>query len=769
MDEKEIERIIAELRASGATDREIATVTSNLLSNKQTIEQPEEPASTDNYAGLVDQLRAKGATDRDILTVTSDLLNKSQEHADTINRKNYADWEEEKKTMTTSAPLVDYFQKNFPEENRTEEHYKGQDEGSLFIQNVIRKMQEAELPEEEIQQYSEKLWDDYRKGDLRTEQGLSRELGRDPSEVQIEEEKEDLGWFFPSFGKAFAKTTMFDIHAQTANTNSANHMLNVAFMEEGNVPPEIARKLQEDEGFLRFMKKAHGFEQWEVNRLIDNSVNSENLFNESRAKELGYYVKDWNPEYVKEYIDEVKQLAATSNKVAIDYQEKGQLKYGNLIDEMDKIESPKDLVNYVGQGLGAMIPYVGFTMLTRGLGGFVSGIGEVFGNSIYETQEALSKQGITKTPEEVIMEELDGEATRTAIAYGATVGAVEVAANKLLTKNMTSKLFGKFSGKLLSGKQAKLRYLKAFAAGKLKGFATEASTEGVQTVLEEIGAKQAAGMGLKEAFADINWKNVKEAMVQGGMAGGIFGGVGGVMQESSNTVDTAESTYNDAIDYLEKVEEGSDTSESTPEALDDDIDSVLAEMEGTSIEELMEQGLEQERLRAEGEEQEANSKINTKLQAKEATEDYAINKKEAKTQTKLSDRYDKERAKEATKENQAKIAKEQKKEADLKKVRTGKIQGHIKDYKQRNKIYDKFAAAAAKAGIISYTEEDGTNCASKGLKSGTGSNWVIVKDFKGQPKHSQGGVDISIADNKVSINKGDGDIYAKYGVYLKNG
>ena len=32
-----------------------------------------------------------------------------------------------------------------------------------------------------------------------------------------------------------------------------------------------------------------------------------------------------------------------------------------------------------------------------------------------------------------------------------------------------------------------------------------------------------------------------------------------------------------------------------------------------------------------------------------------------------------------------------------------------------------------------------------------GTGWKIVKDFQGQPKHSQGGVDITISDSGVSM------------------
>ena len=49
-----------------------------------------------------------------------------------------------------------------------------------------------------------------------------------------------------------------------------------------------------------------------------------------------------------------------------------------------------------------------------------------------------------------------------------------------------------------------------------------------------------------------------------------------------------------------------------------------------------------------------------------------------------------------------------------------------------------------------------------------GTDWKIVKDFKGQPKHSQGGVDIIISDKKVTMRRGDKDIKAEYGLLIPN-
>jgi hypothetical protein len=47
-----------------------------------------------------------------------------------------------------------------------------------------------------------------------------------------------------------------------------------------------------------------------------------------------------------------------------------------------------------------------------------------------------------------------------------------------------------------------------------------------------------------------------------------------------------------------------------------------------------------------------------------------------------------------------------------------------------------------------------------------GSQWEIVKDLKGYPSHSQGGVDVKIGKNGFSFTRDNGVIEAKYGLVL---
>lgn len=70
---------------------------------------------------------------------------------------------------------------------------------------------------------------------------------------------------------------------------------------------------------------------------------------------------------------------------------------------------------------------------------------------------------------------------------------------------------------------------------------------------------------------------------------------------------------------------------------------------------------------------------------------------------------------------------------------------------------------------ITFTNDENLPCAVKGMTNATqGTGWQIVKDFKGKPKHSQGGVDITLSDKGVSMKRGDTDIKAAFGLIIPN-
>ena len=86
-----------------------------------------------------------------------------------------------------------------------------------------------------------------------------------------------------------------------------------------------------------------------------------------------------------------------------------------------------------------------------------------------------------------------------------------------------------------------------------------------------------------------------------------------------------------------------------------------------------------------------------------------------------------------------------------------------------NEVYKALGLNVINESEITYTDEEGNPCAKMGLTNATkGTGWKIVKDFKGQPKHSQGGVDITISDKGVTMRRGGKDIKAKYGLLIIN-
>lgn len=69
-------------------------------------------------------------------------------------------------------------------------------------------------------------------------------------------------------------------------------------------------------------------------------------------------------------------------------------------------------------------------------------------------------------------------------------------------------------------------------------------------------------------------------------------------------------------------------------------------------------------------------------------------------------------------------------------------------------------------GVI-YTNEENKLCAEAGMTNATvGTEWKLVKDFKGLPKHSQGGVDIVISNSGVSIERNGSSIKAAQGLVI---
>ncbi len=86
-----------------------------------------------------------------------------------------------------------------------------------------------------------------------------------------------------------------------------------------------------------------------------------------------------------------------------------------------------------------------------------------------------------------------------------------------------------------------------------------------------------------------------------------------------------------------------------------------------------------------------------------------------------------------------------------------------------NAVYEALGLNNINESEITYTDEEGNLCAKMGGRSSKftkGSKWEIVKDLKGYPSHSQGGVDIKLGKNGFSFTRDNGVIEAKHGLVL---
>ena len=105
-----------------------------------------------------------------------------------------------------------------------------------------------------------------------------------------------------------------------------------------------------------------------------------------------------------------------------------------------------------------------------------------------------------------------------------------------------------------------------------------------------------------------------------------------------------------------------------------------------------------------------------------------------------------------------------------------KIEAKYKQLENKNTYNDletvnisDILAEKLRNGEIEYRDEEGKPCAKIGGKNSNftkGSQWEIVKDLKGYPSHTQGGVNITLGKNGFSFKRKDGNIKAAYGLIL---
>ena len=85
-------------------------------------------------------------------------------------------------------------------------------------------------------------------------------------------------------------------------------------------------------------------------------------------------------------------------------------------------------------------------------------------------------------------------------------------------------------------------------------------------------------------------------------------------------------------------------------------------------------------------------------------------------------------------------------------------------------VYEALGLNSIDESEISYTDDDGNSCASKGGRNSKfqkGGSWEIIKEFKGKP-HSEGGINIEINKGAIKMTNKQGDFEAKFGLVISN-
>lgn len=214
-------------------------------------------------------------------------------------------------------------------------------------------------------------------------------------------------------------------------------------------------------------------------------------------------------------------------KWSLNRQAKGAEFTKDLTNQLSEIEDPIDAVNWVSNAVGQAAGYIPLSVLTGGASSIGTEIGNIYSESVKRIAE---KEGIT--PQEVIMQGKDDKAS--AMAFGFAAGMLDKVGAAQVMKS-----FGKEAMKQSLVKRA------------LSGGLTEAPTEAVQTILEQVGVNLSAGDDQK-----LDWEEIGEAAAQGFAGGGALSslsGIGGNQKQSTEQKnDTAQKPKSEPAPEVQK-------------------------------------------------------------------------------------------------------------------------------------------------------------------------------------------------------------------------
>lgn len=217
---------------------------------------------------------------------------------------------------------------------------------------------------------------------------------------------------------------------------------------------------------------------------------------------------------------EIKQEGATAIiikdiKKSIALSKAGEENKKYLVNSLDKIKDGDfvDWMNYAGSAIGQGIGQIPASIGTKGASSLVQQMGSIYMDSV---QKIAKEEGLTV--EEVIKQGKDDVIYP--LIFGVGTGLLDAIGAKGVVGSMTK-------SQVMNGfRQRALGVLGAAA----KGGGVESLTEATQTALEQIGVGKAQGKSWHETLKNFDWEPLKDAALQGGIAGMFLSGSGKTIQ-----------------------------------------------------------------------------------------------------------------------------------------------------------------------------------------------------------------------------------------------
>lgn len=284
-------------------------------------------------------------------------------------------------------------------------------------------------------------------------------------------------------------------------------------------------------------------------------------YNEFVGRKDNDYNADWHKSFVK--------FAQKSN-------ERGGKFSQAMVDNMDEINSPVDLINYVGAATGQAAGSIPTSVATMGASAFLMEVGEIYGSQLEKIAEQKSQElGRKVTVEEVVENGWDG-GQGTAVFGGMVAGALEYvgarsvmgafskkelqkslqeSALKKIRENRTKTAIEIAAKDYVAKKGVKPTFTDGAFSNLRRAMVGESSTEFSQTIIEQVAADVASGKDFIESWNNINWDEVQEAAVQGGVGALVLSGANPNTYNNKGNKDAALKDLNEKKKLIESIKQ----------------------------------------------------------------------------------------------------------------------------------------------------------------------------------------------------------------------